>query len=560
MRARSGGPWLPGPPDPLFPMRTSNLTTRMAGFTAVLLLAVAWYVFAPPQLGGSTSYAIVYGASMEPRFHRGDLVLLRSAPEYEVGDVAAYQSPELGRSVMHRIVERAGDRYQFKGDNNDFLDSPKLERVDVTGKLWVRIPAAGKLLNALRTPALAAVLAGLLALLLAGGGTTGRSRRGRRAGGETSLPAPRRPLRMSLEREKLVTALRSLDRETTQTALLVCAAVGACCLLLAPLAFGRPTTRSASAELYRQTGVFAYSATATPGTVYPSGKVATGQTVFTRLVDRLAVRFDYRLRSQEPRSVWGTSTLVAKLRGDNGWDRTLVLQPSKVFQGDRVSVRGTLDLAALNELSKRVQKETETFSDSVALSLVPTITQGGSVGGQAVKARFAPALALRLNGSSLRLDTASPAGSEQTALVRSKRGYGQRSEPNELSLLGLRIEVATARALALLGGLGALAGAALLGWALTREREGAEPDRIEARYGAWLVEVAPRPRSDAAVLDVTTMEGLARLAERYDRMILHEVFEDTHSFLVEDDGVVYRYRPGTPGAEPRSVRAVKAAG
>jgi hypothetical protein len=258
--------------------------------------------------------------------------------------------------------------------------------------------------------------------------------------------------------------------------------------------------------------------------------------------------------------VSGTTTLVAKLRGDNGWERTLVLQPSKVFRGDRVSVRGTLDLAALNELSKRVQKETQTFSDSVALSLVPTIKQGGTVGGQAVKARFAPVLALRLNGSSLRLDTASPAGSEQTALVRSKRGYGQRSEPNELSLLGLRIEVATARALALLGGLGALAGAALLGWALTRRREGGEPEQIEARYGAWLVDVAPRPRADAAMLDVTTMEGLVRLAERYERMILHEVFEGTHSFLVEDDGVVYRYRPGTPGAEPRSVRAVKAAG
>jgi signal peptidase I len=543
-------------------MRTSDLTTRMAGLAVVLLLAAAWYVFAPPQLGGSTSYAIVYGASMEPRFHRGDLVLLRSAAEYEVGDIAAYQSPQLGRSVMHRIVERAGDRYLFKGDNNDFLDSPKPARVDVTGKLWVRIPAAGRLLNALRTPALAALLAGLLALLLAGGGIErGVVRRHRRAAApESSLGPPRRLPRIPLERGQVRRALRSLDRETANTALLACGAVGACCLLLALVAFSRPTTRSASTELYRQTGTFAYSATAPKGTVYPSGKLATGQTVFTRLVGRLAVRFEYRLRSEAPRSVWGTTTLVAKVRGDNGWARTLVLQPSKVFQGDRVSVRGTLDLAALNDLSKRVQKETETFSDSVALSLVPTITQGGTVGDQAVKARFAPALALRLNGNSLRLDTASPAGSEQTALVRSKRGYGQRSEPNELSLLGLRVEVATARALALLGGLGALAGAALLGWARTREREGGEPQQIEARYGAWLVEVAPRPRPDAAVLDVTTIEGLVRLAERYERMILHEVFGGTHSFLVEDDGVVYRYRPGTPGAEPRSVRAVKAAG
>ena len=52
------------------------------------------------------------------------------------------------------------------------------------------------------------------------------------------------------------------------------------------------------------------------------------------------------------------------------------------------------------------------------------------------------------------------------------------------------------------------------------------------------------------MLDVTTMEGLVRLAERYERMILHEVFEGTDSYLVEEDGVVYRYRTGVPEPAP----------
>lgn len=531
-------------------MRTPPIHTRIASLGAVAMLAVAWYVLAPPQLGGSTTYAIVHGSSMEPRFHRGDLVLLRPSSEYRVGDIVSYESKDLGRPVMHRIVKRSGDGYVFKGDNNDFLDSSKPQQAKVTGKFWLRIPGGGKVLGSLRTPAVAAVLAGLLALLLVGGGSeAGVPRRRRRAAARE---------RVLLERDRLGTALRSLDRDTANTALLACGAVGACCLLIALLAFGRPTTRSVPTEHYRQTGTFSYSATAPKGTVYPTGRVGTGETVFTRLVGRLGVRFDYGLRSKAPRSLWGTSKLVARVQGDNGWERTLVLQPTKTFEGESVSVRGTLDLAALNELSKRVQKETETFSDSFALTLVPTITQGGTVAGQTVKARFAPALAMRLNGSALRLDTASPAASQQTALSRSKRGYGTRAEANELSLLFLRLHVATARALALLGGLGALAAAALLGWALTRKREGDEPEQIAARYGAWLVDVAPQPRSDASVLDVTTMEGLARLAERYDRMIMHEFFEGTHSYLVEDDGVFYRYRSGVADAEPRPARLMRA--
>jgi hypothetical protein len=114
--------------------------------------------------------------------------------------------------------------------------------------------------------------------------------------------------------------------------------------------------------------------------------------------------------------------------------------------------------------------------------------------------------------------------------------------------------------LALFAGIGALVAAALLALGLVREREGDEPAQIASRHGAWLVDVAPRPRADASILDVTSMEGLVRLAERYERMILHEFFEGAHSYLVEEDGVVYRYRTVTPEAAIASpLRSVEAA-
>jgi hypothetical protein len=37
------------------------------------------------------------------------------------------------------------------------------------------------------------------------------------------------------------------------------------------------------------------------------------------------------------------------------------------------------------------------------------------------------------------------------------------------------------------------------------------------------------------------MEALARLAEQYDRLILHERRADGDTFLVEDGGIVFTY-------------------
>ena len=192
----------------------SAIRKTLAGALTFAVLAVSWYVLAPPQLGGSTRYAVVHGTSMEPRFHRGDLVLLRTASEYRVGDIAAYQSPELGRTVMHRIVRKAGDRYQFKGDNNDFLDSPAPQRVELAGKHWLRIPAAGNLLGMLRTPVVAALIAGLLALLVAGGGAK-ESRRRRRRTRDSGAPGPPARCRRAAAAGSATSCARSTARPST---------------------------------------------------------------------------------------------------------------------------------------------------------------------------------------------------------------------------------------------------------------------------------------------------------------------------------------------------------
>jgi len=73
---------------------------------------------------------------MEPYICTGDIVILRPAETYEVGDVIAFRRGWLGlRTVGHRIVGyhyRGG--YYTKGDNCKYADPWVVREEDIIGK------------------------------------------------------------------------------------------------------------------------------------------------------------------------------------------------------------------------------------------------------------------------------------------------------------------------------------------------------------------------------------------------------------------------------------------
>jgi signal peptidase len=138
-------------------------------------LGFLWLVFLrPPFLGGSTSYVLVGGISMEPGLHTGDLVLVRRQADYAVGDVVAYRVPDgeqgEGAMVIHRVVGGDGvGGFRTRGDNSDSgLDDPWQPRAsDVVGRLWLRVPLVGPLVVLLRSTVGFAMMAGLIAFWIA---------------------------------------------------------------------------------------------------------------------------------------------------------------------------------------------------------------------------------------------------------------------------------------------------------------------------------------------------------------------------------------------------------
>ena len=159
-------------------MRT-GIRHSAALLAPVVIVVAVWLWIAPASLGGSCTYTVTSGISMQPMIHKGDLALVRAQANYHVGEVVLYDNQLLREPVLHRIVLIQNGDYYFRGDNNDFVAPGYATRSELVGKLWIHVAGAGTVLAWLGAPAHAALLAGGTAagIVLIGGTQTRRRRR-----------------------------------------------------------------------------------------------------------------------------------------------------------------------------------------------------------------------------------------------------------------------------------------------------------------------------------------------------------------------------------------------
>jgi signal peptidase I len=512
------------------------------------LLAGIWVALAPAGLGGSVVYVTAIGTSMAPGIHRGDLVLVRRAAAYGVGDVVAYRSPTLG-IVLHRIVGREGERFVLRGDNNHWLDADQPTADAIVGRRWLRLPRVGALLSHLHAPPYAAVLAGLLGVFAMMPDGPPPSRRRSRSGAGAD-PAGGRGWQ---------------SRRRWESVAAGAAVLGVVALLIAAVAFRRPTTTATTTSVtYEHRGTFAYTAAAAPG-VTDRGETTTGEPVFLRLAETMTVRFAYRFSTSAAHDIGGTISLRAQISQDNGWRRTLVLMAETPFQGASAAAEGTIDLRRVRALIAALEEETGVHSTRpYRLTLLPEVTVRGVLAGQDLQDRWAPSLPFALDPLQLQLDRAAipaPAGTgggsaadpARTANAfepsRSAAVQVPAAAPARFHLLGTTVTVSAVRtvALAALALAAVVALGAGIGW--WRSRYAGEPARIADRYGHLLVTVDADPvRADSGVA-VAHIDDLVRIAQQSQRPILHWAARDGHAYAVLDEQLAYVFRvPATGGA------------
>jgi signal peptidase I len=493
------------------------------------------------------------GVSMHPRIHTGDLALVRPAGTYRVGDIAAYRSRTLHVTVLHRIVAVTPGGYVFKGDSNSWRDPERVSRGQIVGKLWVLAPGLGGRLRELRSPLVMALLAGLATILLAGGAGVRHVRRRRRR----RRPEPKWKPAAATPRRRPVGSPGGLAAALAALAL---------CGLVAVVAWTAPTRRTVPTQVsYLQSGRFSYAASADAPAVYRTGQVTTAQPMFSRLVGPVQVRFAYALRAPGAADVSGSASLRIVLASQTGWTRTIPLEQPAPFSGGRAAVAGIVHLRRLERLLVRVASATAVPDEAFTLTLVPSVHVHGTVAGRPFGAAYAPRLPFTLTPYELapvlpaRPAGAAPAAPASLPMFRpTATGVVSARTPVAVTLGAgrLRVPVWPARIAGLLGVAASLL-AALLAWrAYRRGREADEPTRIRARYGESIVTVVHSSLGrHAGLVEVRSIEELARLAERYDSMIIHEQTDLGHAYLVADGTALYAYLLDAPGSE-RGLRDV----
>lgn len=513
---------------------------------AGLLIVLAVLLVGPQQLGGPLAVVSTYGISMEPTYRASDLVLVARSSDYEVGDVVAYRSDELQRVVLHRIVARDGDAFVTQGDNNDWLDPDRPSEAAMIGTAQLRFPQLGRLV-AMPAPLRATLVAGLALAAFTVGGRSVRPRPRRPDPGTSPAGSLKtaRPRRRHGRRPRPGEAGDLVWAGWPATVGLVAALLAALGLAAATTAFLRPGTTAGPIDAHHQ-GSFTYGAETPPGAVYPDGEIATGDTVFLRLVDRLHVGFEYHLDG--PIAVSEASgRLWLELADGSGWSDRTPLDAATLDGPGSLHLDAELDLAAIRRTLDEVAETTGSRRGQAAIVVSAEIGTTGAVAGTTVTDTFNAELGFQLDEYRLQ-----PQG-ETTGTTTTDRApfdaLAPAAAPARLGIGRLDAEVSDVRRLAPLATAAAILVLAVAAWAARRRRALDALARVRTTHRRRLLPVtAVQLPAGYGMVDVTDVATLAALADEYDRPLLHHRDEGGHTFLVEGDATVYRHRAEHPAA------------
>lgn len=499
-------------------MKTMRFPALLMNMILAVSLVAIWAAFAPASLGGKVAYVIVNGVSMEPGYHLGDLTIMRRAASYEVGDIVTYRDAEMQAYVIHRIIGIDQDQYVLQGDNNSWIDAYRPTNEEIVGKLWIYIPKVGKLFKWMRAPRNMA-----LTVLLFGG---------------LFMASLRKPSQRGRSKKSaaVISATPTLEADIYILGTLTLLFLG-----LSILAFLRPLTRSGEKIPYQQESHFSYSATGTP-VIYDTDTVRSGEPVFPRLTCFLNIAFTYNLTGNQVQDVSGNYQLIARVMEEqSGWQRTIPMNEQTAFTGNSFSTGSNLDLCQIVSLVNTLKQETGLRASNFTLEVVPQIFVTAKALGNPITDSFEPKLVFRFDEVHFSLST--PQGQED-ALYFSKQGSVENAnlEPNTFSFLRWKLRIGPLRGVALLGLALSLGGLGFVAARVLRTGQQSQEAMIRLKYGGLLVNVYERNLTPiSAVIDVTTIDELAKLAERHNTVILHMRINYAQYYMVQCNGLTYRY-------------------
>jgi len=519
-----------------------------SAFSVVVMIAV-WLTFAPTQVGGMASYIVVIGNSMEPRFHIGDLVVARKEPVYQIGDAIVYRNMGLKSFVFHRIISQELGQYTLQGDNNSWVDTYQPYHEEVLGKLWLHFPRGGRLIQWVRSPFVMALIAGALGAVLAS------SIFRKKAGGRQPMKDKSMRERLSALSQKTRNWFKKINMpepkepsnkdsgKILEGSFFVLGFIALSSLILGIISFSRPAARIRQDEItYKHLGIFSYSASALQD-VYDENTLKSGDPVFTKLICSVDIHFQYTLVAGQVENIVGSYQLTAIVsEPTTGWQRTIPLQEQISFSGSTFGSTTRLDLCQISAMIEAMEQKTDAHSSSYILSIAPKIQLNGKISGRILDSNYVPNLNFRYDRAQFYL-VRNDEQENPLVLAETRILSQEKEEANTMLLLGREMAIPTLRLIALVGFIFSSIGIVLLGSRLQNLSRFDQVKFFRIKYDALLIDIENTDSITASgVTDVSSMDTLAKLAERFNAMILHAEQDNLHTFYIQASGMTYRFR------------------
>jgi hypothetical protein len=232
-----------------------------------------------------------------------------------------------------------------------------------------------------------------------------------------------------------------------------------------------------------------------------------------------------------------------------------VVTPPTRFTGDHTSTVVSLDMPRLQRLLGKVTSLTGMAGAGYTIAVVPRVHITGTVADHPLDLSFAPEMNYSLNSQQLipqgasstvsapsATGAAGPGGSEARFTATRGGGVGTPgSAPATITVLGASPPISLLRLISVLGML--LSGLAA-GFFFLRKRSEpfVESVQIQSQYGHLIVPIVAGEDLGWPPVDVPSIKSLVRLAESGQRLILHTRSGNVDTYLVNDEGTVYRYQ------------------
>ncbi len=404
-------------------------------------------------------------------------------------------------------------------------------RDDIIGKHWIRIPGFGTVITWLRKPIYIAITASLL------GGMLMFSWK------KDKLQKLNHKVNKPLRIMNWLTAQRI--GQSGETVFLILGIILIASIIFGAIAFARPVTKDVPEDtLYTHTGHFTYNAPA-PSGVYDTDSIQTGLPVFLKLNCDIQVEYRYNLIADQPSGISGTQSMAAIISDTTGWKRTIPMQEETAFKGTDAQTQTTLDLCQVYQLVSALREQTGLQHSEFSLGIIPTTSVAGFIQAYEFSDSYSPSLNFQFNEVGFWLVNSNVPGEEEIdplnpSSERLLRNWVE--EPETIKFLGMNLPVKSVRWFSSVFFI--LSAASLVFLLITSEKlsKNSPVSEIQLRYSPLLIDVHNSAnKKSQTMVEVGSIQDLARLAERNNRVMLHEANPDgTHTYLVNESDTIFK--------------------